>query len=193
MRKGLRALPTPVARPPRDDLWAMMRFAIAVLAAASFASCVGRHGATPGATPAPRPGVSASVSSANPVRQREPAPDRIAASRDPWEDRIPVGLPEQEFLQIIENDSWASRWMKKGARTVTGPELRDWAASRATFVGDICHEAVFLETVGSGGPFHLYSAQGIPSTTHQLTVVCRVDDQGVWRVAYRAVRRRPCI
>jgi hypothetical protein len=160
--------------------WAVIRLVIGLCAVVAFSSCITRQGA----------GVI--TSSASSARWYESQPDHLASECERWEERIRLGMPEQEFQLIIEQDSWASRWMKKPARTLSSAELRDWAESEVTVVGSICHDPAFVTTVSTGGPFHLFSAQGIPSTGHQLTVICRVDEAGVWRVAYRTVRQRPC-
>ena len=112
-------------------------------------------------------------------------------ARAHWEQIIPEGMAEEEFRQLIQEDSWASGWMKL-PRTMSAAELSEWARKRGGFVGHIHREAAFQEAVGEADVFHVYSCQGIPSTDSQMTVVFAADDAGVWRVVYRAVRQRPC-
>ena len=115
-----------------------------------------------------------------------------AAECTRWEERIPVGLTEAEFHRLIQEDDWASRWLHP-ARTMDTTEVVNWAKSRALFLGGIHKDVVFQKAVAGNGPFHLFSSQGIPSTTSQMTVICAKDLSGVWRVVYRAVRVRPCL
>ena len=125
--------------------------------------------------------------------KREPLPDSWSAERSRWEQLIRVGITEEELLRIIRQDSWASMWMDKPPRTMQGAEMLRWAESRAVFVGRIHQDQAFRSAVAKSGPYYLYSHQGVPSTTSQMTVVCAVDGDGAWRVVYRAVRKRPCI
>ncbi len=94
---------------------------------------------------------------------------------------------------LVHKDPWASRWNWKPPRTMSSTDLRNWAESRVTFVGAIYRDPAFLAILNTGEPFHLFSKQGIPSTAHQMTVILKADENGVWRVVYRTVRERPCL